>query len=50
MRFKTSISLSERGRKAVELLRCNNINISRFIETLILNVVKEEKKEVQEDE
>lgn len=45
MRFKTSISLNKEGKKAVDLLRSNNINISRYIETLILNAVKEVKKD-----
>lgn len=49
MRFKTSISLNREGKKAVELLRNNNINISRYIETLILKALNtKEIKEMEE--
>ena len=40
-----SISLTERGLRAIEFLKANSINVSSYIEKILLNAVKEDFRE-----
>jgi len=37
-----SISLTDKGIEAIELLKANSINVSKYIENLLLNAVQED--------
>ena len=45
MTTSRSISFTDKGIKAVELLKSNSINVSKYIEKLLLNAVQEDFKE-----